>query len=270
MFTFKDFLVGIKGFFKRKTPSQEMRNRIFWQQMSGLRFKFKTGGAGPVFTAYMPDSFYAFNAHPEFKPLIKKFISNNKHNNGGDTTRLLAFILNCKQVLAEGIEGDFAELGVWRGNTASVLAYFGANANRLVYLFDTFEGFKKEDLTGIDAEKTVAFNNTSIQMVKDNIGENDRNCIYVKGFFPGSLTKEHEDRKYAIVSLDCDLYAPTKAGLTFFYVRMPKGGMLFLHDYSSLHWEGSKQAIDEFCKEQNEFVILMPDKSGSAFIRKSK
>ncbi len=51
---------------------------------------------------------------------------------------------------------------------------------------------------------------------------------------------------------------------------MSKGGLLLLHDYSSLYWNGSKKAIDEFCKVNREYVILMPDKSGSAFIRKSK
>ena len=102
------------------------------------------------------------------------------------------------------------------------------------------------------------------------MGEYDRNCVYVKGIFPGTLTDDHRSRKYAIVSLDCDLYAPTKAGLEFFYERMPKGGIFFLHDYSSLHWNGSQLAIDEFCKEKQEYIIMMPDKSGSAFFRKTK
>jgi hypothetical protein len=51
---------------------------------------------------------------------------------------------------------------------------------------------------------------------------------------------------------------------------MPCGALFLLHEYSSLYWAGSKKAIDEFCEENQEYVILMPDKSGSAFIRKSK
>jgi hypothetical protein len=141
---------------------------------------------------------------------------------------------------------------------------------RKTWLFDTFEGFTKTDLTGIDAEKEMAFDNTSIATVKEVIGENDASCVFVKGFFPDTITDEHRSKQYAVVSLDCDLYAPTKAGLEFFYARMPKGGIFFLHDYSSLHWNGSKMAIDEFCRESGEYVILMPDKSGSAFFRKSK
>jgi hypothetical protein len=266
----KTFLVKIKGYFKKRTPEQQVLNRLHTQEILGIRYKLGLGKAGPFFTAYHPDSYYAFGAYPEFDELFKKFTAYNVINNGGDITRLWSFILNCKQVLAEGVGGDFAELGVWRGNTASILAKFASSSNRKVLLFDTFEGFTKKDLTGIDAAKEMDFDNTSIELVKKVIGENGHCCTYVKGFFPGTLTIEHEAMRYAIVSLDCDLYAPTKAGLDFFYARMPKGGLFFLHDYSSLHWDGAKLAIDEFCAASGEHVILMPDKSGSAFLRKSR
>ena len=120
----------------------------------------------PFFTAYHPDSYYAFRAHPEFDELFTKFTANNKVNNGGDITRLWALILNCKQVMANGVQGDFAELGVWRGNAAAVLAKFAVTANRQLFLFDTYEGFAKTDLTGIDSEKDSDFNNTFIGLVK--------------------------------------------------------------------------------------------------------
>jgi hypothetical protein len=72
------------------------------------------------------------------------------------------------------------------------------------------------------------------------------------------------------VSLDCDLYEPMKAGLEFFYPRMTRGGIFLLHDYSSFSWNGAKKAIDEFCGQSGEFIVLMPDKSGSAFLRKAR
>ena len=45
--------------------------------------------------------------------------------------------------------------------------------------------------------------------------------------------------------------------------------MFFPHDYSSMYWPGSKRAIDEPCKASGEHIVLMPDKSGSALLRKS-
>lgn len=106
--------------------------------------------------------------------------------------------------------------------------------------------------------------------MKQTIGENTDACKIHQGYFPESITDEVRQNRYSIVSLDADLYEPTKAGIEFFYPRMTKGGIFFLHDYSSLMWPGSKKAIDEFCEKVNEYIVLMPDKSGSAFLRKSK
>ena len=235
-------------------------------------FPFYLGKANVfnIFFAYHPDSHATFNSHPEFKALFKTFVAKNKFNNAGDTARLWSFILNTKQILSEGIEGDFAELGVWRGNTASVLAYYAANSNRKLILFDTYEGFDKKDISGIDANKPMSFDDTSLDLVKAVIGENSNCCEFVKGYFPATISESHKNRQYAIVSLDCDLYEPMRAGLDFFYPLMPKGAVFFLHDYSSLHCDGAKKAIDEFCRANGEYVILIPDKSGSAFVRKTK
>ena len=176
-----------------------------------------------------------------------------------------SFILNIKQIISENIIGDFAELGVWKGNTAVVLAYYAKLYRRKVILFDTFEGFDKKDLAGIDANKHMAFNDTSIEVVKDLMGADEDVCEFVKGYFPETVLPSHKIRKYAVVSLDCDLYEPMKAGLNFFYPLMSSGGIFLLHDYSD--WDGAKKAINEFCAATNERVILIPDLSGSAFIR---
>lgn len=255
-----------------KKPRAE-RNRLIKQKIkmfSALPFYFGKANLPLTFIAYQPDSQAHFNSHNEFHNLFKSFTSHNKVNNAGDVTRLWSLILNTKQILSENVPGDFAELGVWRGNTASVLAHYAAGANRKVYLFDTFEGFDIRDLEGVDKNKQMAFADTSLAMTKEVIGIHSDICRFVKGYFPSTVTNEHKNTTYSIVSLDCDLYEPMRAGLEFFYPRMPKGGVLFLHDYSSLFWDGAKKAIDEFCAKNEEYVILMPDKSGSAFIRKSK
>jgi hypothetical protein len=255
--------------------SQPLGLRIKNKVTSKLKYFYNTPfylGKAKIFNlflAYQPDSQSFFKAHPEYKTLFRRFSKYNLPNNAGDSGRLWSFVLNLKQIIAENIDGDFAELGVWRGNTAAVLAHYAVKGKRTVFLFDTFEGFDKKDLKDIDADKALSFNNTSIDMVKQVIGDDSHVCEFVKGYFPDSIQEHHRDRKYAAVSLDCDLYEPMRAGLKFFYPLMPRGGLLLLHDYSSLFWNGAKQAIDEFCQENHEYVILMPDKAGSAFIRKS-
>jgi len=243
--------------------------RIAVQMLSGTLFRLRLK-RGPVFLAYHPDSHAVFRQHPEFSGLFQSFTAANALNNGGDMMRLWSFTLNLKQVLSENVPGDFAELGVWRGNTASVLAHYAATNGRKMFLFDTFTGFDAADLKGIDASKTKRFANTSLEMVKETLGQNVNVCEFVQGYFPEAVTQQAREASYAVVSLDCDLYEPTKAGLAFFYERMPTGGLFLLHDYSSMFWNGPRAAIDEFCAQSGERLILMPDKSGSAFFRKSK
>ena len=221
-----------------------------------------------TYRSFLPDSLFVYDLHPEFRQLAKRFFAHNQTNRG-DVARLTAFMLNIKQILADGVTGDFAELGVWRGNTAAILAYYAALAGRQTLLFDTFEGFDQKDIKGIDCQTRAAFHNTSLELAASIISER-KGVTFVKGYFPETVTDEFRARRFAVVSLDCDLYAPMKNGLEFFYPRMEWGGIFFLHDYSGNSWEGAKRAIDEFCVATGEHLILMPDKSGSAFIRKSK
>jgi hypothetical protein len=250
---------------KRTRPQKWKR------QLEMLPIKVGLSEFGSTYVSYQPDSKDFFNAHPEYDSLFKKFIRLNEKNNRGDIHRLWSFILNCNNVCEQGIVGNFAELGVYKGNTAAILAYYAKKFNRNLDLFDTFTGFDQRDISGIDKnESSQSFNDTGLDLVKQTIGENTVACKFHQGYFPDSITDEVRHNHYSIVSLDADLYAPTKAGIEFFYPRMAKGGIFFLHDYSSLMWPGSKKAIDEFCEKVNEYIVLMPDKSGSAFFRKSK
>ena len=231
-------------------------------------FSIPHWSALPIYTTYLPDSLYLGRQDGAFNSLVKRFCAHNP-DNGGDLPRLIAFMLNIEQVLKEGVPGDFAELGVWRGNTAAVLAHYATVGGRKTILFDTFSGFDARDLTGIDADQGMYFWDTSVTLAEDVIG-----CVgsveYVKGYFPDTISDGHRERRYAVVSLDCDLYAPMKAGLEFFYSRMNKGALFLLHDYSGERWSGCIKAVDEFCAASGEQVVLIPDMAGSAIIRKAK
>jgi Macrocin-O-methyltransferase (TylF) len=258
-----------------KQPPAERRRRLRGELLRFSPWVVLTFGTGfarlaNMFWAYQPDSHALFDEHPEFRGLFSRFSRHNRLNNAGDTVRLWAFILNIKKVLEDGIEGDFAELGVWRGNSSAVLAHFASLANRSHYLFDTFGGFDERDISGIDPTSRPTFSNTSIATAQQVIGPAWDACRVVAGRFPDSIRLEHRDRKYAVVSLDCDLYEPMKAALDFFYPRVSPGGLLLLHDYANPHWPGVRRAVDEFCALAGEPLIVVPDKSGTAVIRRRR
>lgn len=265
----RSMVARLRGWVARTPEARSLVLRSRLQALLGINHRLGLSKSRALYAAYQPDSYYLARAHSEFDELFRRFTAYNRRNNGGDIPRLWSLILNCKQIIEEKVPGDFAELGVWRGNTAAVLAHYAQAAGRRMYLLDTFEGFDRADLRGIDADKISAFQDTSIDLVRSVVGKTLSNCTYIKGRFPESVSDDLRKVQYALVSLDCDLYEPMKAGLQFFYPRMSKGGMLLLHDYSSLQWNGAKKAVDDFCAAVGEFIVLLPDKSGSAFLRKA-
>ena len=130
----------------------------------------------------------------------------------------------------ENIQGNIAECGVNRGEFACYMnKYF---PDRMLYLFDTFEGFDQRDWEIEKKKKTKItkktiidgtdnFKTTNEKIVMHKM-QNPEKCIVKKGYFPDSA-KDVEDN-FSFVNLDMDLYAPMKAALEFFYKRMNRGG----------------------------------------------
>jgi len=255
-----------------KTTDHE--NKIRWVDYFYSAAEHRSRGAlwpsfAPALINLLPKNPDELASFPDLSDLYHRWIWGNKTNNNGDATRFLALVLNIRRLVAEGIQGDFVELGVWKGNSAAILAHFASQSGRRLFLFDTFRGFDQRDLADVDQGHYRDFSDTSIDIVRENVGH-DEVTTYVKGYFPDSVTDEVRERRFALVHIDCDLYQPMKAALAFFYPRMPRGGMLVLRDYSSGTWDGATRAIDEFYKDTGEHISLWPDKSGTAMIRKHR
>jgi hypothetical protein len=187
--------------------------------------------------------------------------------NTGDISRFYFFCLAFDQIVKEGIQGDLAELGVYRGHTATLLAQTARRLGRTAFLLDTFEGFNTADLSGIDAGQKMQFADTSLEAVRATVGES--NVQYVKGYFPETAAQLPETT-YCLVHIDCDLYAPIMSALAYFYPRLEPGGFLIIHDYSSLAWDGAERAVDEFFADKPEPIVPLTDGAGSIVIRRAR
>ena len=154
-----------------------------------------------------------------------------------------------RRITQTGVPGHIAELGVYRGDLAWQLnALF---PHRPLHLFDTFEGFDPRDIreeTKRECSRAQEgdFSDTSISCVRSRLPYPER-ALFHKGYFPESAAGL-EACRYALVSLDADLYAPILAGLEYFYPRLHEGGMILLHDYSSRRFRGAAQAVDDYEK----------------------
>jgi O-methyltransferase len=177
---------------------------------------------------------------------------------GWDYVRHATLGLAIKRLGLDGIEGDMAELGVWRGDCARFLHMF--DPTRKLYLFDTFEGFPHQDVD-------KRFRDTSVETVRQTVGPS-KNVIIRKGAFP-ETAKGLEHCRFALASFDLDTYEGILAAWEFFYPRTVPGGYIFVHDYNAMEFNrGPYRATNEFLRDKPECAIEIPDQWGSVLIRK--
>ena len=186
-----------------------------------------------------------------------------------DKIRFYNFWFQIERIKKENIKGAFAELGVYKGETARIIHEM--DKSRKFHLFDTFSGFIKEDLkeeTGEAATySTKNFADTNEAKVLKHINGNN-NIVVHKGQFPDT-TKGLEFEIYAFVNIDADLYNPIKEGCNYFYSHLSPGGVIIIHDYNH-KWEGAMKAVNEFAKGIPENIIEVPDMHGTVMIIKNK
>jgi len=218
------------------------------------------------FWSYRISKPYAWETAVKNKLISKELIKIERGYR--DKVRLYNLWFQVEQLKKNKISGAFAELGVFQGETARAIHHM--DNRRIFYLFDTFEGFTKEDLAKEsqteDRFSTDMFAATSVDKVKKHINGNS-NLRFKPGFFPDT-TEGFESEKFALVHIDADLYAPTIEALKFFYFRLNKGGVIIIHDYNH-NWDGIPQAINEFIRSIPESLIELSDWQGSAMIIKN-
>ncbi len=205
-----------------------------------------------------------------------RLVGNEKYANPiymHDYFRYRSFEYAAELLEEEHVRGAVAELGVFRGYFSSLINQ--KFPDRKLYLFDTFEGFDKEE-TDKEAKKGrcdemfVRFHaDTSVGRMLANLPFPEQ-CQICKGFFPRSVTKEVEKESFAFVSIDVDFEDSIYEGLDFFYPRMNCGGIIFLHDYNSAFLPGVKTAVKRYEQKIGCMLRKVPlaDRAGTLVIMK--
>lgn len=168
-----------------------------------------------------------------------------------DYARLFTLELCAKEIYSRGVEGEVAELGVFRGDFSSLLNK--VFKDKMLYLFDTFNSFDERDIEIENSYKSIpedtfeeltnGLKKTSVDLVLDKMKYRDNVKVY-EGYFEESVIGLEE--KFCFVSLDVDLYKPTLEGLKYFYSRLCEGGYIFVHDYNHKLLPGVKKAVEDF------------------------
>ncbi|MDP3083506.1 MAG: TylF/MycF family methyltransferase [Rubrivivax sp.] len=156
-------------------------------------------------------------------------------------------------VLADGIEGDFIETGVWRGGAcvfmrAALAAY--EDHTRRVFVADSFAGLPEPDLEKYPADRGDRLHvHSYLAISRDQVAANfrkygllDDQVVFLEGWFKDTLPHAPID-KLAILRLDGDMYGSTIDALESLYDKLSPGGFCIVDDYAL---PGCKAAVSDF------------------------
>ena len=181
------------------------------------------------------------------------------------TTELLA-----REIGEQELPGSVAELGVYAGGYASLLG--ACFPDRLLHLFDTFEGFDTRD---VEADVAAGLPGDPYPLppvtegaVRSMVRRPDRLRIHA-GWFPESAAGL-EDERFCFVHIDVGLHAATAAGLEWFHPRLVPGGYMMVADYNNAHAPGVRVAVREFVARTGAAYTVCPDFQGHAIIAKPR
>jgi O-methyltransferase len=145
--------------------------------------------------------------------------------------------------------GSILEAGAFRGGGALHLA--NACLDRSVFVFDTFEGFRRLSPGLDDVFEPHWFQDTTQDHVRQLFRSAGREATIVKGYFPESAEGLNLG-PVAFCHLDVDLYEATRDGLGFLADRLAPRSLIVIDDFHrGAH--GVDKALSEFLEAHPSF-----------------
>jgi O-methyltransferase len=170
-----------------------------------------------------------------------------------------------REAIKNNVEGDFIELGVWRGGAVILMRALLKDLNvtdRNVWVADSFEGLPPPDTKRYPADKGDRHSKyeelaISMEDVKHNFekyGLLDDQVKFLKGWFKDTLPTAPIN-KLALLRLDGDMYESTMDGLVNLYPKLSKGGFIIIDDWGAV--SACRKAVEDYRKKYsiNEKII---------------
>lgn len=195
--------------------------------------------------------------------------NNASHEVCKDFVKEQFLFLMAQEIERKGVRGHVAELGVFKGDFTIMLRK--AFPSKRLYLFDTFCGFDENDLQEDETVQNKVnegqkFKDTSQALVLSRLGDYRGECVIKAGVFPKTFDLWKET--FCFVSVDLNLKIPVEQSLLLFYPRLDDGGVLMISDYNAPFYEGTREAVIQFCEKYHAKMLPLPDSYGSAVIIK--
>jgi hypothetical protein len=159
--------------------------------------------------------------------------------------------------MVANVGGDFAEIGVFEGETFAKLIPIAHRQDKSIHAFDSFHGM--DDPSEFDWRPKGQFavgGTKGFRKLMKKRGFDQDQYLTWEGFIPECFMKAPNNLSFSFVLLDVDNYEPTRMGLDWAWSRLNVNGVVALDDfYPNGEGEASK-AIKEFLRERNDFDII--------------
>lgn len=168
------------------------------------------------------------------------------------------------------LEGDIVECGCYRGGGTIMIAEIIKEKGlaKHIYAFDSFEGLpdpneKDKMRNGNICYSKGILSDTSLGLVeaKAKFFKVNKIIRFFKGYFQDTIPAAiQQNQKISVLIIDPDQYEGTKFCLEYFYMKMVKGGIVIVDDYSlpdmdDIDTPGVRSATDEFLRDKPEKII---------------
>lgn len=153
-------------------------------------------------------------------------------------------------------EGDFVELGCYKGDTSLLLAELLVensvdNSVKKLWIYDSFEGLP-EKTSNDESELGRDFRKGELAVTKREVKQRFLRAglpvpIIKKAWFD-ELTEADLPEKIAFSFLDGDLYESIRDSLRLVGDKMSVGSVMMVHDYNNPALPGVARAVDEWLR----------------------
>lgn len=166
-----------------------------------------------------------------------------------ETERIIDLAKKCLEV-----NGDFVELGCYKGDTSLLLAEVLRNSGKKLWIYDSFEGLPEKN-TEDESELGKDFQKGVLGVTKREVKERFLRAgllvpVIKKAWF-SDLIVDDLPGKISFAFLDGDLYESIKDSLRLVENRMVPGGVIVVHDHNNPALPGVARAVDEWMQGQN-------------------
>ncbi len=163
----------------------------------------------------------------------------------------------CVEAVLDGVPGDFAETGVWRGGTTilmrGVLRALD-DRDRRVWVADSFEGLPAPAPDAHPTDAAIDWSHVEVLKVgADEVRSNfarygllDDRVRFLEGWFADTLPGAPIEQ-LAVLRLDGDLYGSTMDALRALEPKVAPGGFVIVDDYGG--WEPCRTAVEDYRAE---------------------